>query len=66
MISSDAEESELRSNNKFRSEDDSFDIVPDKVRTVVLFLNDNDRCLVLPIITQIQLPELNIVYITST
>ena len=29
-------------------------------------VRDNDRCLVLPIITQIQLPELNIVYITST
>ena len=31
---SDAEISELLSNNKFRSEDDSFDIVPEKVCTV--------------------------------
>ena len=33
-FNSDAEISELLSNNKFRSEDDSFDIVPEKVCTV--------------------------------
>ena len=37
LIYSDAEESELRSNNKFRSEDDSFDVVSEQVGLIFFF-----------------------------